>query len=273
MDYLKIWTSFRELLEPLADDERGRLFTAMLLYAETGEEPILDGNERYVWPAARQSIDRTRQDSVNAAKGGASPREPKPTASNRSQPTSTEPNRREPKPTDTNRRQPKATEANYKDKDKDKEKILDDDDTARAREDTVVGSVDLDPLIVKVQQELNGLTDTHYHALEDYRRDLGDELVGYAIDLAVGNGTRNWNYVEAILRGWLTLHIHTVGEAKAEHERHKDKPKQPPKLVRAQQYGQREYSETKLRTEMQADDIFSMPDDEFDRRYGKAAGS
>lgn len=63
MEYLKVWTSFRELLEPLNESERGRLFTAMLEYAETEETPELKGNERYVWPAAKQSIDNTREKS------------------------------------------------------------------------------------------------------------------------------------------------------------------------------------------------------------------
>lgn len=61
MEYLKIWVSFREVIEPLGDDEKGRLFDAMLRYAENGKEPELSGNERFVWPAARQSIDRAAQ--------------------------------------------------------------------------------------------------------------------------------------------------------------------------------------------------------------------
>ena len=70
MEYLKVWTSFRELLEPLNESERGRLFTAMLEYAETGEVPELKGNERYVWPAAKQSIDNTRDKSEQMRANG-----------------------------------------------------------------------------------------------------------------------------------------------------------------------------------------------------------
>ena len=62
MRYLKVWTSFRELLEPLPAAARGELFTAMLLYAETGEEPELTGEERYVWPSARQAIRAAREE-------------------------------------------------------------------------------------------------------------------------------------------------------------------------------------------------------------------
>ena len=71
MDYLKVWTSFREVISPLNDAEKGRLFDAMLLYAETGEEPRdFRGNERILWPAAKQDIDRmTQRSETNKANG------------------------------------------------------------------------------------------------------------------------------------------------------------------------------------------------------------
>lgn len=58
MEYLKIWTSFEEIIEPLNESERGRLFTAMLHYARCEELPELKGNERFTWPIAKQAIDR-----------------------------------------------------------------------------------------------------------------------------------------------------------------------------------------------------------------------
>ena len=238
MDYLKVWCSFRELLEPLNESERGRLFTAMLEYAETGKAPELKGNERYVWPAAKQSIDNTREKSEQMR-------------SNRIKTEQT--------PTNENKSKQNASKQNAPfDKEKEKDNILTTTTTGtRAREETSIGDVDLDPLILKIQRELNGLTDTHYQALNDYRDELGDELVGYAIDQAVANGVRNWAYVEAILRGWVTLHIHTIGEAKAEHEKHKgDKPVQKPKLLRSQMYQQREYHESELAEALGVDDVY-----------------
>lgn len=75
MEYLKVWTSFREFIEPLKDAEKGRLFYAMLVYAESGEEPVLfEGNERFIWPVARQGIDATSKKvealKANGSKGG-----------------------------------------------------------------------------------------------------------------------------------------------------------------------------------------------------------
>ena len=75
MKYLKVWTDFADVLETLEDAEVGRLFIAMLRYADTGEIPQrFEGNERFVWPVARRDIDmmaeRTEVLRQNGAKGG-----------------------------------------------------------------------------------------------------------------------------------------------------------------------------------------------------------
>ena len=81
MKYLKVWTSFLDIIRPkdhdplYADDEIGRLFVMMLEYAESGKEPEdFFGNERFVWPAAKQIIDLTAEKAEklrqNGLKGG-----------------------------------------------------------------------------------------------------------------------------------------------------------------------------------------------------------
>ena len=87
MEYLKVWTTFAELLEPLTDDECGRLFKAMLQYAQSGEAMELTGNERFVWPAARQSINATRDKSEQMKANGSKPKQ---TGANISKPEQTE---------------------------------------------------------------------------------------------------------------------------------------------------------------------------------------
>ena len=57
MKYLKVFVDFRNDIEPLSFEERGRLFTSMLQYAETGEESELTGNERFLWGTAKRHID------------------------------------------------------------------------------------------------------------------------------------------------------------------------------------------------------------------------
>ena len=71
MKYLKIFTDFAEKMEQLNDAEVGRLFRAMLAYAETGTEQDLKGNERFLWSTARQEINRPRESYNNKVDGAA----------------------------------------------------------------------------------------------------------------------------------------------------------------------------------------------------------
>lgn len=61
MKYLKVYTDFVQDMKELGDAERGRLFTAMLIYADTGIEPELKGNERFSWGTAKKNIDSQRK--------------------------------------------------------------------------------------------------------------------------------------------------------------------------------------------------------------------
>lgn len=108
---------------------------------------------------------------------------------------------------------------------------------ARAREETVdtpFGEVPVDRLIIKIQKELDGLTDTHYALLEEYRSSLGDDLVSYAVDEAVANGVRKWAYVESILSRYEQAGIRTVAEAKDADKKRKLKKQAPPGREKSQ---------------------------------------
>ena len=139
---------------------------------------------------------------------------------------------------------------------------INNNNTTRARAgETDFGPVQIDPLIIKVQQELNGLTDTHYMELDSFREELSDELISFAIDLTVENGVRNWSYVRAILESFVREQIRTIGEAKARDEKRKQQqkaafPQRPQKVVSAQQYTQREYDEKKLEDQLGVNDLF-----------------
>ena len=76
MQYLKVFTDFKEFMEPLNDEEKGRLFVAMLDYAQDGSEPRLEGNERFVWAMAKRIIDREAaayESKVKHLRRGAAP--------------------------------------------------------------------------------------------------------------------------------------------------------------------------------------------------------
>ena len=61
MKTLKIPTDFAKSIEVLSDAEKGRLFQAILNYADAEVEPNLVGNERFVWAEAKKNIDKQRK--------------------------------------------------------------------------------------------------------------------------------------------------------------------------------------------------------------------
>ena len=101
MKYLKVFTDFVKVIEPLGEAEIGRLFMAMLKYAETSEQPDIRGNEKFIWPMAKLNIDREREFAEKQAKNGSLGGRPK---------------------TQKNPEKPKLTQKSQKDKDKDKDK-------------------------------------------------------------------------------------------------------------------------------------------------------
>ena len=137
MRFIKIWTNFGETISPLTDAEKGRLLDAMLIYAEYGTEPeSFTGNERFLWPSVRQSIDRMAESSEkcreNGRKGGRpagqknreAPEEAAaPDGENRTEPEESEkkpaePDESEEKPSKANESEKKPTKADESQKEK-----------------------------------------------------------------------------------------------------------------------------------------------------------
>lgn len=61
MTYVKIFLDTAGGVEMLSDEERGRLFLAILRYAGTGELPTLPGNERFLWDTFKWQMDRSQE--------------------------------------------------------------------------------------------------------------------------------------------------------------------------------------------------------------------
>lgn len=60
-EYFCAYHSFREWMRMLTDAEKGRLFDALLVYSETGEQLSLGGKEAALFPAMKWQIDRDAQ--------------------------------------------------------------------------------------------------------------------------------------------------------------------------------------------------------------------
>lgn len=208
---MKEWFKARNIwngaFTALSDAEAGRLAKALWHYTTTGEQVELSGNEKGCFAMIIYTLQQDEADSGTLSEkrreaGGKGGRQRVANQANANFASENE-----------------ANQANASNKNKNK---IDSNcgNSDNAREEGLF-PVEVDPLIVKVQRELNGLTDTHYQALNDYREELTDEVVSHAIDNAVANGSRNWAYVESILRAYTQEHITTIGAAKAADEKHR----------------------------------------------------
>lgn len=111
--YVKAFFDWIEQTAALEDDERGRLFIAILEYARSGIAPDLAGREAILFPVFKSQIDRDLENSTayaeNGKKGG------KVKTSNQTEPKRTKTNQSEPKP-------PNKEKAEDKEKDNDNDK-------------------------------------------------------------------------------------------------------------------------------------------------------
>ena len=249
--YMKLFFSYGKTFDKLPDEDAGQLIKAMLHYAETGESiPPESAMADLAFDFIKVQIDRDRKAFVDGNKGGR-PRKETGDTENENPPSENEkpPFPETETPVTENENPPSEKQEPYKGLKVQRNKgVLNNTTNAHAHAETPFGEVDLDPLIIKIQRELNGLTDTHMDLLRQYRDELGDDLVSYAIDQAVANGIRNWAYVERILITWGEKGLKTVGEVKAEDERRRAKnksapPQKPGKVVTAARFTQREYSD------------------------------
>ena len=228
----------------LSDSDLGAVIRAVAAYIETGEEADgLSPVAMVCYRIIKGKVDREAQKYAKQAENGSKGGRPK-----------TQQNPTKPNETQNEFGFSEQNPKNQKEKETVTEKETESYTTTGAcvREEPPCGEITVDPLIVKVQREIVGMTDTHYDLFRQYRDDLGDELVSYAIDSAVAQGVRKWAYLETILCRYETARYKTVAEVQAAEEERKTRaaPQKPPKTVMAQRFTQREYTDEQLDSEM-----------------------
>lgn len=201
-EYFNGYHSYLDSMEELGDAERGRLFTACLLYSKSGELLELRGNERFVFPAMRSQIDR---DKAAYAKKCNKQRENAEKRWNKSDATA------------CHGMPPYANDAKDKEKDKDKD-IYNDYD--RARE----GYIDqgMKRISDLYQSNIGMITPVISTGLREYRETLSDDVICKAIETAAANQARSWTYIRAILtdkesKGIDTLEKWEAAETERKH--------------------------------------------------------
>lgn len=203
MKYVKAYYDWITVMEPLDDAERGRLMTAALIYANTGELVPLSGAEKYVFPTIRLQIDRDRDgyekkvetNRENGALGGRPKGKPKEAK----------------KANAFSKTQSKATETRKsqdKDKDKDKEESAAVAADARDSGGPLLSDAEMDALAGDLNEVLNAAEDAGFpQTPADYDMgtllvaDYGTDAVLHAIRISVGRPAdkRHWGYVKGVL--------------------------------------------------------------------------
>ena len=73
------------------------------------------------------------------------------------------------------------------------------------------------------EDNINLLTPYTSEVLEDYTKELGSELVIYAMQISIENNKRTISYIKAILNNWSKANIKTLAEAKNENQNKNEK--------------------------------------------------
>lgn len=208
MKYLKVWTSFRDLLHTLEYDEIGRLFLMMLEYAETGVEPDeFIGNEAFLFPVAKQMIDLASEKNEKLRQNGLKGGRPK-TKQNQTEASETKGNQTKAG------KERKGKECNGKERNESSPFIAD----AEAREI----QNDQNRVLDAAEDAGFKMSNNVRAALTALYADFGLVKVLDGIKSCSEHGAANLAYLRAVLNG---------------------KPKQAKAVVPAQDYSQRDYTE------------------------------
>lgn len=111
--YVKAFFDWIEQVSALEDDEKGRLFVAILEYARSGEVPDMQGRESILFPVFKSQIDRDMESSAKQSENGKKGGRPR---------AKTESKENQNKPKETKRKLTKANKEEEKEKDKEKDK-------------------------------------------------------------------------------------------------------------------------------------------------------
>lgn len=214
LDYLKVFPEFEAMLRRYTDEERGRLFMAMMAYAYRGEEPdFADGaHEWYIWDTIKLKIDQcaeTLESKRASGKKGGSAKQTEADASKANQSEAEESNV---KHIEADASTPKQTQAEasktdiYKNKNKNKSSSsyvpptpyddINDDELLRLRQE----QQDVETAARRVGLPVSAAGD--YDTMDALRAEHGADNLLKAISRIQGatEKSRDWRYISGILR-------------------------------------------------------------------------
>lgn len=222
LDYLKVFPEFETMLRRYTDEERGRLFMAMMAYAYRGEEPDFDedAHEWYIWDTIKLKIDQCAESLETkraSGKKGGSVKQTEADASNVKQTEANASTLKQSQAKPSKAKQPEADESNVKqnayiqeqEQVKEQEKNIGggyvtpnpyddvtDDELRRMREE----QADVEAAAKRMGLPASASGD--FDAMDRLRAEYGAENLLKAINKTQGatEKSRCWRYVEGILR-------------------------------------------------------------------------
>lgn len=218
LDYLKIFPEFETMLRRYTDEERGRLFMAMMAYAYRGEEPDFaeDAHEWYIWDTIKLKIDQcaeTLESKRASGKKGGIAKQTEADARKANQSEADESNVKHIEADASTLKQTKAEASEtgiYKNKNKNKNKNkisssyvpptpyddLNDDELLRLRQE----QQDVETAARRVGLPVSAAGD--YDTMDALRAEHGADNLLKAISRIQGatEKSRDWRYISGILR-------------------------------------------------------------------------
>ena len=201
MSYIKVYKDYIGIAEALDNGQRGRLFLAIMQYANGIEPEGLSWAEYIAFLSIKAQVDRDRSEysdrretnRENGRKGG--------------RPRKAIAFEKEPKNQPVFDENPKR-----QDKEKEKEEEKEGGETENQNPDT---------LELYATNAFPHMTVNEVREMESYMSEMDDPLIRYAIDLTKERGVNRFAYCRKILNDFAADDIHTVEQAKAAKEKAK----------------------------------------------------
>ena len=211
-EYVPIFFDWTEVTGELTAQEKGRLIDAIVMYAQGGDwQEQIKGNERYLFPAFKRQIDRARETSGKRAVAGSFGGKNKQTEANASKRKQTEAN------------------ASKSAKEKEKEEEYDKEYNNEVKGDEVP------PTPPKAQKRFTAPTVEEVAA---YCRERGNRVEAQRfVDFYTAKG---WRVGSSPMKDW------RAAVRNWETRDNAPMPTRAPKVVTAQCYTQREYTEDEM---------------------------
>lgn len=221
-DSFILYLDQKEIFGMLEDEEAGQLIKAIFEYEEAGQMPKLDKSLRIAFIPIKNALDRNKEKYQKVVERNKQNIEKRWNKENTKNTTGKNGIRKNTKNTDND---------NEHDNDSDNEHDSVNDNDNIVSDSCVDG---LQKVIDFYNENIGLITPYGIEILEDYSKDMQNDLIIYAMQISVEANKKTIQYIKAILNNWSKAGIKTLMQAKEEHQKGKTKKTKC-------NYNQREY--------------------------------